>query len=339
MSVSQEVAKENLISLYINAVDINNWISRTYNLLSSKSKKKLRRASWLAVVANYFADVINFPKDEDSIYAGLVKFICKSTQLSTDQVSDIFNRTAVYEPSSETVPKIFIADGHVSIGQLRYSVPSKMINRRDDKFIATLLRYSPLNTETGYFLSIEPRLYDVLSKSPIRTLECFASPFNYNLKNFCSVFPEDMDMEYPEDVRCYGNFFSYIDLLKKEKEPCRLIVNPPYTDRILNKVGEKIVEYFEVHPKAELFCVLPDWTPQPGIEAIMNIKGSVSTHYSLAETSDDVFTMYSFSQNRSIHMKEKRLIVISNFQMDTSKSQDVLRIINTTMKTNITSKM
>ena len=80
MSVSQEVAKENLFSLYINAMDINNWVSRTYNLLSSKSERKLRRASWLAVVANYFADMINFPKEEDSIYAGLVKFTCKATK-------------------------------------------------------------------------------------------------------------------------------------------------------------------------------------------------------------------------------------------------------------------
>lgn len=320
--------------LYINAVDANRWSIRTYNLLLKKSKRNISRMRWTAITAHYFADLVNFPEDNEDIFAGLVSFTCRISGLETKEVEDIFSATPVFTTQSRIVPQMIVKRDHVEIFPLKFYLPENIIQTmtKDKNFDLTLLRYAPLNTETGYFLSIEPRLYDLLSRSSMRVLECFASPFNYNLDNFCSVYPEDMELTYPEGVRCYGNFLSYIDVLKEDKNPCRLIVNPPYTDRIINKVGEKISEYFGVHPDSEVFCLLPDWTPQEGIEKIMSLPGSVSTHISITETSDNPFTMYSFSQNKSVIMKEKRLLAICNFQSNKELSSAALDSIITTMK-------
>jgi hypothetical protein len=283
------------------------------------------------MIAYYHTDLLNFPDEKENIYAGLVAFTCQKTGLSTEEVERIFanaDKKISAEPDS-TVPPLKVTDTNdgkvklISCGHIHYEISSETWRNlgKDHNFLVTFLNYSFLNPESGLFWSIAQEIYNPLSTSSygLKVLECFASPFNYNINSFCSVFSADAKLKYPEGVLCYGDFFYYIEQLKNHPDPVRLIINPPYTDRVIDAVGEKVASYFATHDNAEFIAMLPDWTPQAGIEKLLALPGSVSHHFAAKE-----FYLYDSIKQKTIQPVGMKMLLVVNIGSDTTDSQEKL---------------
>lgn len=249
------------LELYSNAASTYLWVQRTFDILMrTKDAQKFSKQKWDSMVSEYFMDILNFKEDSESIYKSLVLSTCRSTGISREEVEDIFLKTFEFSLETTEVPNLIRGKDGVFIR------PIRMAARRDSSR-AAYLRYSFVSGSDEYNLKIK--------EFKGRTLECFASPFDYTLNDFCSLFPEDKEEVYPPGYKCYGNFFDYIDILENDPENYRLIVNPPHTERIINKTCEKLIMYFLSHPKAEMICVFPDWKLD-SVEGLLKLKGTAS---------------------------------------------------------------
>lgn len=327
------------LELYNSAKNRRDWKDLVYKTLfrsrvndgTSGPVKGFNRYKWGTMVAYYHADLINFQKEKESIYAGLVSFTCLKTGLSTEEVQAVFSRAekTIAVDSETQIPAIVASDTddllvkRVSCGTISYEMSKETWDSlgSDEGFLVTFLNYSFLNPESGLFWSISKEVYESLEKSSfgLQVLECFASPFNYNLKSFCSVFSADMNLDYPDGVTCYGDFFKYINKLIKHPDPVRLVVNPPYTDRIINLTAEKVIEYMNVHEGGEFIAMLPDWTPQEGIESLLELKGSVSRKFAPNE-----FNLYDPVHQKTIKPVGMKMILIVNLAHDEIESKEKL---------------
>jgi hypothetical protein len=289
-----------------------------------------KRYKWDSMIAYYHADLVNFQREKENVYAGLVNFTCLKTGLSTEEVQAIFSRTEnqVADGGEKKVPALVAEDTddpfvmRISCGSVSYDISKETWETfgTDKGFLTTFLNYSFLNPESGLFWSISRDVYEALERSAgIQVLECFASPFNYNLKSFCSVFSGDRLLKYPEGVRCYGDFFKYINKLIEHPDPVRLVVNPPYTDRTIDLTSDKLVEYMTAHENGEFVAMLPDWTPQRGIEQLLEIKGSVSRRFAPNE-----FNLYDPVRQKTIKPVGMKMILIVNLGHDERESQEKL---------------
>lgn len=336
------------LDLYHTAKNRYEWKELTYKMLVGKMNAEpsrftdthLSKYRWEAMLAYYHVDILNFPLLKEQIYAGLISHTCSKTGLSSEEVEAIFaSAEKRIDVTKETVvPPLLVSDTTdsqvklVSCGRIKYEVSTqtwRLLNK-DKNFLLTFLNYSFLNPESGLFWSIAQEVYSVLQETAvgIQALECFASPFNYNLNSFCSVFSSDRSLHYPPGVRCYGDFFSYIETLKKHSDPVRLVLNPPYTDRLIDLVAQKVVSYMQVHNNGEFIAMLPDWTPQTGIKALEELPGSVSHRFAPRE-----FYLYDSIHQKAIKPVGMRMLLIVNLGGDTAASQAKLEEIKTLITT------
>src|SRR4029079_2279144 len=160
---------------------------------------------------------------------------------------------------------------NVDIGHLKFSLPSSTYSRlysesgnSEDKMKRLLLRYRPFGPERGFFWSMDRELYAFLSDKTV--IEGFASPFNRNSPNYCSFFEEDM-----RDFSSKGNVFEY---MKKLDIPVRLILNPPYTEKIINRTADELISYVERVRGSECIVMIPNWIDCSGIIKMKEYLGS-----------------------------------------------------------------
>lgn len=344
----KEVTLDPRLQLYQKAKNSQQWKNLVYKKLEEtasnavSSHPRLNKYRWDAMIAYYHVDMLNFPNLYKQIYAGLVNFTCTKTGLSTEEVQKIFvsSENKIALDDEKVVPPLLVSDTkdsqvkRVSCGSISYKISAKTWDNlhNDPLFLTTFLNYSFLNPESGLFWSIAREVYDALQNSAVgmHVLECFASPFNYNLKSFCSAFRDDAGLKYPPGVRCYGDFFSYIEALKTDYvDPVRLIVNPPYTDRLIDLVAEKVISYLQVQPNAEFIAMLPDWTPQEGITRLETLPGSVSYRFAPQE-----FYLYDSIHQKAIKPPGMRILIIVNLGGDleasTEKLEELKQIITQT---------
>lgn len=319
------------------------WSTYAYQGLYTRmimERRYLSRYRWDSMMAYYHTDLLNFPEKKEDIYAGLVQFTCKKTGLSTEEVHSLFSRLdqKVVTDKISNIAKLEVADTSdpqvklVSCGDIAYEISRETWTAfgKDKNFLEVFLSYSFLNPDTGLFWSMAKEAYKISGSADygIKVLECFASPFNYNLNSFCSVFAVDRLLTYPSGVTCYGDFFDYIKKLKTHTDPVRLVVNPPYTDRIIDKVGDELVSYMEAQPDGELIAMLPDWTPQAGIEKLKAIQGSVWHYFASKE-----FHLFDSVHQETIRPRGMKLLIIVNFGHDSKASQDMLSRLVDAIKT------
>lgn len=268
------------------------WAENCFKRLKAESSRhggaNITTYSWDRKLSFYYLEIFNFPQDQEALFASFVASTAKAFGLAVETVVDIVADSKKKSDLQETeIPPLIMErmDGgkvtRVSCGRyISYDISTRSLNqlRNDPLFVETFINYSLLNPNAGSFWSLGPMMYHVLAEAEngITSIECFASPFNYNLKAFCSAFSSDRKLTYEEGVRCYGDFFSYIKLLQKHETPVRLICNPPYTDRLLDAMAEQVVTYMDTHEEGEFIAILPDWTTQPGISSLRALKGSVT---------------------------------------------------------------
>lgn len=287
--------------------------------------------SWNRKISCYYVELFNFPHDKEELFASFVSSTAKAFGLSIEKVVEIVNDSNDKSNSEEKeLPKLAIQfdkaakSSLVSCGEyISYKIPNKLLNKigNDPHFLETFINYYSLNPSSGSFWSLGLKTYEVLQSSDkgIISLECFASPFNYNIKSFCSAFSSDRKLDYDDDTKCYGDFFSYINILQSYKHPVRLILNPPYTDRIIDAMASKVVDYMAEHADGEFIAVLPDWTDQPGMVSLMNIEGSVSQSFG-----SGTFKLWNPIEETNFAANFK-MIAIVNIRHDSKQSEEKLK--------------
>ena len=190
--------------------------------------KEISKNQVLDVMYSYNMDCQNFPQDQASIFEATVKFLSQKTMLSEETIENIFNEVGedprilnVSTTNSDLVSRLDQVNKIVrlNVGEIGVSVPESIYTRLyisvkgDTSKIAELVvKYFPLGITSGLFWSVDKPIYkELIENSPLPTLECFASPFNYSCSNYCSLFKSD------RAFGSLGNFFSYI---KELNIPC-----------------------------------------------------------------------------------------------------------------------
>lgn len=307
------------------------WAENCFKRLKAESRRhgnaNITTYSWDRKLSFYYLEIFNFPHDQEALFASFVASTAKAFGLAVEAVVDIVADSKRKSDLGETeIPPLIVEKANggrvssVSCGPyISYDISTRSLNQlRDDPlFLETFINYSLLNPNAGSFWSLGPAMYRVLeaTENNITSIECFASPFNYNLKVFCSAFSSDRKLTYEDGVRCYGDFFSYIKLLQQHETPVRLICNPPYTDRLLDAMAEQVVTYMELHPNGEFISILPDWTTQPGISSLAALKGSVTHSFGPNE-----FKFWNPIEEEVLPASFK-IIAIVNLGHDESRSQ------------------
>lgn len=134
-----------------------------------------------------------------------------------------------------------------------------------DEMIHFIERYNFLMPELGFFWSIHPEAYQAITRltnsNTVKVIEGFASPLNYNLENYCSVYRRD---------KLLGSLGTFQEVIQKEVTPehksIRWIINPAYTEYLIDIVHRSIIQRMKEYPEDEFFILLPAWSRLPIIE-------------------------------------------------------------------------
>lgn len=194
---------------------------------------------------------------------------------------------------------------HFKIGYLNFECEKNVLDKlqeitrkaygddekmRDDAIVRLFLRYRPLGPGTGFFWSMDRRVYSHLVQTSgiYDVIEGFASPFNHNLPfgKFCSPFDED------KVFGSLGNFFNYVSKLDK---PIRLIANPPYTLEVMNKTAEVCMDYIDRVPGSECILMYPNWEDSKGV---IDMKAHPHCTWKVFENKQ--YTVHDFSIGKPI---------------------------------------
>ena len=142
-------------------------------------------------------------------------------------------------------------------------------NLSDQELIELVERYAFLMPELGFFWSIHPDAY--LKSSQIdqrythKVIEGFASPLNHNLDNWCSVYSQDIKL---------GSMGTFQDVIRSEITPenksIRWIINPAYTEYIIDVAHREIIDRMARYPEDEFLLLLPGWPHLPIVEWLIN---------------------------------------------------------------------
>jgi hypothetical protein len=166
-----------------------------------------------------------------------------------------------------------------------------------------IIVYNILGFKTGQFWGLDPKFYEIINTNYKNPMECFASPFNNNLKNYYSPIPS-LDKHFGSK----GNFFKKF---KKAKNDC-FVMNPPFVEVIINKVLRMSLVKLKKYPEITTIYYLPNWHDiiDPFLETVRN-KKYYCTHTVLGKGKSYV---YDYINKKRIPNSsfELVLIVVSN---------------------------
>lgn len=286
-------------------------LAETLNLVarSTNGAKEIPKSQILDIMYSYNMDCQNFPEDQESIFEATIKFISQKTMLSEETVEKIFNQVGE-DPRILNVPAVNINlisryDSlnnmvRLNVGEIGISLPVSVYarlfrsaNGDTSKISELVIKYFPLGITSGLFWSVDRSIYkELIENSALPVLECFASPFNYSNSNYCSLFKSD------SVFGSKGNFFDYI---KKLDVPCRLLVNPPYVEKIMAKTANVVLDYLARVPNSEAVFMLPAWNKVGyggNAEAIETLEKQPNVQS--FEVGAQQHSVYSFAKGESI---------------------------------------
>ena len=125
------------------------------------------------------------------------------------------------------------------------------------------------------------------------TFECFASPLNAYLPNFCSAFP-DTDLAFGS---C-GSFFNF------EPREGSFQVHPPASEEVMLAAADHVLKLLE-HPEAgalSFVCIMPLWEDPPtlGLQRLTEVfcyPSHLQLHLNLS-LGERTFAPCSYSYSR-----------------------------------------
>lgn len=147
---------------------------------------------------------------------------------------------------------LYTQNGISKTAKLIKTLPAVLYNKikQGAEFYLVFL-YGIINFDSGQFWGINPSVYKYITSLFPRTIECFASPFNNNLKDFYSVL-------YPID-RYYGSkgdFFK--EFMASDYDA--YVINPPFVETIIAKVQDMITEKLSrSQTRTAIIYYIPAW--------------------------------------------------------------------------------
>jgi hypothetical protein len=215
-----------------------------------------------------------------------------STKSAGEENLLLLNRTIITNTLDNFVTFIIQYDNGMKIQlPLICSKYYSLTKKENKEELANLIeRYYSFGFK-GLFWSIHPDIFEAFEKDGTNfiNIEGFASPFNNNLKKFCSLYPTDKiygsignfftvieNYEIPifkspsRNARCSPSSLLYVDDnndidVEEENEDdfdergIRWIINPPFTALVFNMVYEAIKKRRIQHPEDEFVLMLPNW--------------------------------------------------------------------------------
>ena len=214
-----------LLDLYNDKARMILWADHVYGVISSSITKD----RWDVAISNYQilkANGVDSTIGDDSLF----KLVVAADKTFNYSNVTSMPATVLSKHNNKTVITIGIIK--VILGDDLYDKIS-VGNTLD--VTALILRYSNLGLNTINFSYLGSNVYKWLSEtSKIPCLECFASPFDNTLNDYCSIFPEDGSR---------GNFFNYIGTITISASPMLVIAYPPNIDMIVNYCVELLMRY------------------------------------------------------------------------------------------------
>lgn len=143
-----------------------------------------------------------------------------------------------------------------------------------DQVMFLLIRYSILAPDSGFFWSIPPPIYyhleDDCSEHNYLLIEGFASPLNYNIIPYCSLYEEDKAFGAIGDFFTNINNYNYLETNNREEEAITWICNPPFTYNIINNMYQAALKRLNECPCDRFIFMLPAW---PDLEICQDLEG------------------------------------------------------------------
>lgn len=261
-------------------------------------KESFTHRKWMKIISEYYIDKLN---SDVSLWNKIDKILVWRTEIKTGIDKELILK--IFESASKEKYKLlYMKPGN------KNADPNLQISLQEQESL-TLRYYIPLQSG-GHFLSMDRELYKKLSDSSrLPVIECYASPYNNNLKQYCSLFPQD---KKHGALSRFDLFIDNVDI------PCRLIANPPYTISAITVCISKIIEYMS-RQRGEFIAFLPLLHNFPDLNDILTYK---NTSYVLLQ--GDTYPLYSFVSNKYI-LNPMQLYIIANIS---GSSQESHRMVN-----------
>lgn len=136
--------------------------------------------------------------------------------------------------------------------QITTKVPIHILERlnalNSNKVPLLILVYRILGMEMGHFWGIHPNFYKIIEEEHSNSVECFASPFNCNLKQYYSVISID---------KYFGSLGKFQENFIKDKNNV-YVLNPPFTKYMIDLSFQLCKQKME-KKKCLCYFYLPYW--------------------------------------------------------------------------------
>lgn len=154
----------------------------------------------------------------------------------------------------------FTVNGEALLSQLHARVPNtvyqSMLRQASERAIVRLVcYYTLLGLQTGQFWGLSPTFYKRVTDVDRASLECFGSPFNHVLPDYCSPMAA-IDRAFGS----VGNFFS---VFPSDTTWSTYIINPPFVLSVMTTVftaiSTKLVMERKRNRRIRIIIYLPNW--------------------------------------------------------------------------------
>lgn len=212
----------------------------------------------------------------------------------------------------ELIVKIKRKDVIFIFGDFEFHLSRKRYNilkfKGDNYDIARMLiRYDSYFPICGTFWSVPPEVYEYLQFECDVKFECFSSPLNNTVDDYCSLF-EDTD----------SIFGSHGDLFKYEFGPNDYLVNPPFIETTINSMIEIIQEKLKSESNYSFYVLLPFWKDLKSFNELINsefVKDIIDLQYENYKVYDGVNDKYIPGKFKS------SFIILSNYDINYNRSE------------------
>lgn len=147
--------------------------------------------------------------------------------------------------------------------ELSQKIYDRLFNKIQDDFenpnfeiLRMCLRYQNIGCDSSFFFSLIPHFWPFLENwvrqnTKYEPIECFASPLNNNFPVFHSLFL-DVDEKF-------GSLGDFLNPENHSLSSGFYIINPPYTDSILQITSKKVIDSLEKIPNFSAILSWPHW--------------------------------------------------------------------------------
>jgi uncharacterized protein YdhG (YjbR/CyaY superfamily) len=193
---------------------------------------------------------------------------------------------------------------------INYTRYSKLIKNYDRPFpydiIKLILRYAIFDTSNQHW-SIGVKLYDYISEKFNISFEMFASPLNFTMNMYCSLF-----LDTDHIFGSVGSFYNLtIDKILNQNIK-GVFYNPPYLPILMTyttKICLDILQQMEnKHLDFTIVSFLPNWSDASYIQNFINNK--YVAHYKLINKGD--FLLHEKDKGKFIKGTFELLIIVMN---------------------------